>query len=338
LRVTETRAQLFVVLFSLLCGGCFQPPPPPACMRCGSDDQCLTGQTCIAGLCQSGKGECQGPNTMQCDETCCIDGDCFELKRHMPPDSLALWLDWTSLYESDEKPIWSDRSSHAYSFRSEGTSPMLASTPVLERTLLRFDAGRQYLVLSGDEQLSLDRQDFLMVVAASLSCKPTDTKANQCLVTRFEKDRDEQKGRGLRLCATRASEEPSSIATCSDGGAAPQCITALASGVACNQMQLFTLSRFTAAASSSTSQIELRHNAKTAAQVELDANMPLDGVSPLRIGGRGSNSLIGDVALVALIVGKVSSRERCELEQFVIGQLAAADMATAAEPPDCSAL
>jgi hypothetical protein len=58
----------------------------------------------------------------------------------------------------------------------------------------------------------------------------------------------------------------------------------------------------------------------------------------LRIGGRGGNSLIGDVALVALITGKVDPRQRCELERFVIQQLAAADMAAAAELPDCSAL
>ena len=276
---------------------------------------------------------------MQCDESCCIERDCFELKRHMPPDSLALWLDWTSLYERDEKPIWSDRSSHAHSFRSEGTSPMLFSTPELERTLLRFDGENQYLVLSGNEEFALDQQDFFLVVAGSLSCNPTDTKANRCLVTRFERDKDEQYGRGLRLCATRADDRPSSITTCSAEAAAPQCITALASGVACNQMQLFTLSRSTPdsdAASSSTSYIELRHNAKTAARVELDANMPLDGVSQLRIGGRAGKSLIGDVALVALIVGKVDPRERCELERFVLQQLAAADMAAAAQMPDCS--
>lgn len=278
---------------------------------------------------------------MMCDETCCIDRDCFELKGHMPPDSLALWLDWTSLYERDEKPIWSDRSPHAYSFRSEGTSPMLFDTPELERTLLRFDGERQYLVLSGNDDFALDHQDFLLLVAASLSCNPTDTKANRCLITRFERDKNEQNGRGLRLCATRADDRPSAIATCNPEGAAPQCITAIASGVACNQMQLFTLSRSTrdfAAASSGASQIELRHNAKTTAQIELDANMPLDSVAPLRIGGRAGKSLIGDIALVALIVGQVDARERCELERFVLGQLAAADMATAAELPDCSVL
>jgi hypothetical protein len=282
---------------------------------------------------------------MQCDETCCINGSCFELKRHMPPDSLALWLDWTSLYERDEKPIWSDRSSHAYSFRTEGTSPMLSSTPELERTLLRFDGDRQYLVLSGAEQLALDKQDFLLVVAASLSCNPTDTKAIRCLITRFGRDREDKahdvQGRGLRLCATRATEHSSRITACNENGGAARCVSALATGVACNQMQLFTLSRYTAdaiASGSSTSQFELRHNAQLAARVELDADMPLDVVNTLRIGGRAGNSLIGDVALVALITGKVGARERCELERFVLEQLAAADMAAAAELPDCSAL
>jgi hypothetical protein len=222
---------------------------------------------------------------------------------------------------------------------------MLSSTPELERTLLRFDGERQYLVLSGDEQLALDNQDFLLVVAASLSCNPTDTKAIRCLITRFGRDREDkahdEQSRGLRLCATRAAEQPSKITACNENGGAARCVSALATDVSCNQMQLFTLSRYTAhaaAASSSTSQFDLRHNARLAAQVELDSDMPLDVENTLRIGGRGGNSLIGDVALVALITGKVDPRQRCELERFVIQQLAAADMAAAAELPDCSAL
>lgn len=287
---------------------------------------------------------------MKCNETCCIDGECFELKRHMPPDSLALWLDWTSLYERDDKPIWSDRSSHAYSFRTEGTSPMLFSTPELERTLLRFDAPGQYLVLSGEDKFALNEQDFLLVIAASLSCNPPPTSTPPCLLTRAEKEREakggdektsDENGRGLRLSVMRGSKQPSSIATCNDGDGAPQCINALVSNVPCNQMQLFTLGRVTPNAddaSSRASLFELRHNAEIAAQAEVDASMPLDVTNPLRIGGRRQSSLIGDVALVALFVGKVGPRARCELERFVLEQLAAADMATAAELPDCSAL
>jgi hypothetical protein len=225
---------------------------------------------------------------------------------------------------------------------------MLSSTPELDRTLLRFDGPGQYIALKGDDELALDRQDFMLVVAGSLSCKPLDPSLRQALVTRFEKDAkgrtdkvSDEKGRGLRLFASRGSEQPSQIATCSDPGAAPQCVTALVSDVACNQMQLFTLSRFTpdrAEASSRSSEFELRHNAVTAAQVALDADMSLSVDGQLRVGGRGLSSWIGDVALVTLVVGKVSPRDRCELERFVLTQLAAADMATAAELPDCSAL
>jgi hypothetical protein len=297
-------------------------------------------------MCQTHAGECKyDASTMVCGDSCCIDGECFDLKRHMPPDSLALWLDWTSLYESDKKPIWRDRSPRANTLRSEATPPTVSSSTELERKLLSFDYPKQYLALGGEDKLGLDQQDFLLVIAASLSCDSPDASATPCLLTRAEKDRDatadDEKGRGLRLRVTRGSKLPSAIATCNDADGAPQCINALVSNVACNQMQLITLGRVTpdaAEASSLTSQLELRHNTAFAAQAEVDASMPLDVTNPLRIGGRAANSLIGNVAFVALVVGKVGARERCELERFVLEQLAAADMATAAELPDCSAL
>lgn len=262
----------------------------------------------------------------------------------MPPESLALWLDWTSLYESDSTPIWGDRSAHGATFSSNGPSPEIDSSTELARNVLRFDAGKQHLVASGEEPFSLDDDDFLLLVAGSLSCNTKDTQATPCLVTRFDKDppaKDpEDKGRGMRLCATRV-EQPSWIEDCAQDDGEARCISAFAAGVACNQMQLFTLRRFTPEADeamSRVSQFELRHNAVTTAQIERDAQLALDVLSPLRIGGRAANSLIGDIALVALVVGKVDARERCELERFVLQQLAAADMATAAALPDCSAL
>lgn len=262
----------------------------------------------------------------------------------MPPGSLALWLDWTSLYESDSAPIWSDRSVNAATFTSEGSSPEVDSSSELPRNVLRFDAGKQYLVPSGEEQFALGDSDFLLLIAGSLRCNTTDPEAIRCLVTRYLRDNraknPEDKGRGMRLCATRA-EQASAIETCVHEDGATRCISAVAGGVPCNQMQLYSLSRTTLEADetmSRSSHVELRRNAGTIAQAELDAQLNLDIVSPLRIGGRGGNSLFGEIALVALVVGKVEARERCELERFVLQQLAAANMDTTSELPDCAAL
>jgi len=323
------RCQLFVVLI----GACFEPEPAQ-CLPCKQG--CPTDQACIEGLCQTQAAECTlGANTSLCGEQCCVDGACLDLKRHIPPDSLALWLDWTSLYQGQSAPIWRDRSSNAYRFTNDGPSPKLSSSSLSDANVLRFSAIGQYLSLDGPEHFALADSDFLLLAAGSLSCDAPNASAKQCLVTRLEEKS------GFRLCATLDPEVPSQLATCAQDDASATCVTAVVSGVTCGRMQLLTLRRFSQPAvdgGTVSSLFELRRNAVTQAQLALDSGLELEVLGSLRIGGRAMLSFVGEIAMVALIVGTVDNRGTCELERFLLGRMAATQWATGDELPDCSAL
>lgn len=320
-RMTSRRAlgsrALAVLAALMLAPACYEPEIP-ACLRCPTGE-CPSGQQCVQGRCARRGQSCAAATPEPCqDGRCCFGDACFSFTGETRP---AVWLDWTSIrpFDAANEPLqgWLDRSGHGHdAFPDPVHSPFVGPGPLGGAArLVRMRRGTESVIVGqarGSPLFDMGRQDFLLLVAAALSCEST---ANQsyCLAQKHSLGRpDGTLPQGFFVRAT----DDTLRGVFMSGAMSPEAIAAEATGLSftCEKFYVFGLRRIAAAPG----QLQVRVAGNAVGSVSLPADA--DGTSsvPLLLGGLGAcGGFQGRMAAVVAIAGAISDQQTCELERFL---------------------
>lgn len=326
------RRALGSVAFLTLASACFDPKIP-ACLSCPTGE-CPSGQQCIQGRCAARGETCASESPETCtDERCCISGSCFDASGSAAP---LVWLDWTSLRPSNAPSgtrleVWFDRSGFAHHAAPFGGAPVIGPSTVSDTRVLRMPAGNESLLAAQalDSRLrQLGSRDFLVLVAASLSCNVT--QADYCFAVKWGEPYASS-GLGQRGFLLRAISRDEAMAVFRATTTWSARTTGL--GLGCEQFHLFGLRRVLGAVS----QLELRLDGRVVATTDIPADA--DGSTaptPYALGSSGHcETFQGEMAASVVIDAALTDQQTCELERFLLMQLGRVGLVASGTAPEC---